>query len=67
MEKLIEDLDRLLAMRRAAKDEEEKAVLDRAIIALIESSSPKSTPFPTPHTPPMPLWTATPVVCNLSK
>ena len=64
MKNLIEDIDRLLAMRRAAKDEEDKAALDRAIAALIETRSPKSATFPTPYTPPAPPWTLGRVMCE---
>ncbi len=67
MEKLIEDIDLLLAMRRATKGEDEKAVIDRAIIALIAEKSRNSSPFYTPpsYIPPAPIWTTTPVLCKV--
>ena len=65
MEKLIEDIDRLLAMRRAAKDEDDKVVIDRAIMALIERHSQSTVHFPNFPSPAYksPSW-ATPVMCK---
>ena len=66
-DKFIDDIERLLKLRREAKDPEEKAVIDRAIDALIADKLRNSSPVYTPpsYIPPAPIWTTTPVWCKV--
>ena len=67
MENFINDIERLLKLRREATDPEEKAVIDRAIDALIaERSRSNYLVYNYPSCiPPAPIWSTTPVTCKI--
>ena len=68
MENFINDIERLLKLRRESTDTEEKAVIDRAIDALIAEKARNTFPFyiSSQHIPPAPIWTTTPITCKVN-